>query len=192
MHRKEFWGIVLARFFGDPIWWLYLNWLPLYLHNVRGFSLKEIGLSAWMPFLAAGMGCLVGGWSSGYFISRGWTVNRARKTSIVIATLLMPAGMIAAFVDSSYEALGYMSITLFGFQFWVGNVQTLPSDFFPVSAVGSIAGFAGTAAGTGAMFFTLSTGWVVDHFSYTPVLIAAAILAPLAPAPWYAICERAP
>jgi len=67
-----------------------------------------------------------------------------------------------------------------GFQFWVANVQTLPSDFFPVGAVGSIAGFAGSAAGLGAVIFTLSTGWVVDHFSYTPILITAAVLAPIA------------
>jgi ACS family hexuronate transporter-like MFS transporter len=171
---------VLARFFGDPIWWLYLMWLPLYLYNVRGFSLKEIGLFAWMPFLAADAGCLLRGWISGFLIGRGWSVNAARKTAIGIGTLLMPAGIAAAYVPSPYQALACISITLLGFQFWVGNVQTLPSDFCPVGAVGSIAGFAGTAAGLGAMIFTLSTGWVVDHFSYTPILVAAGLLAPIA------------
>jgi ACS family hexuronate transporter-like MFS transporter len=180
LRRRQVWGIVMARFFGDPIWWLYLIWLPLYLYNVRGLSLKEIGLFAWMPFLAADVGCLLGGWTSGFLIGRGWSVNAARKTAIAIGTLLMPAGVAAAFVESPYQALACISITLLGFQFWVGNVQTLPSDFFPVGAVGSIAGFAGTAAGLGAMIFTLSTGWVVDHFSYTPVLVAAGLLAPIA------------
>jgi ACS family hexuronate transporter-like MFS transporter len=83
-----------------------------------------------------------------------------------------------------------MCVTCFGFQFWVGNVQTLPSDFFPVGAVGSIAGFAGTAAGAGAVIFTLSTGWVVDHFSYTPILITAAVLAPLATGALFLLAGR--
>lgn len=178
--RREVWGIILARFFGDPIWWLYLFWLPLYLTNVRGFDMKAMALSAGIPYVAAGLGALAGGWSSGFLIGRGWSVNRARKTAIGIGTVLMLAGIAAAFVPSPGLALVCMSVTLFGFQFWVGNVQTLASDFFPVGAVGSIAGFAGTAAGLGAMIFTLSTGWVVDHFSYTPILVTAGLLAPAA------------
>jgi ACS family hexuronate transporter-like MFS transporter len=180
LRRREVWGIVLARFFGDPIWWLYLFWLPLYLHNVRGFDMKRIVLTGWLPFLAADLGCLAGGWTSGHLIGRGWSVDRARKTAIVIGTLLMPVGTAAAFVASPYQALAFMSVTAFGFQFWVGNVQTLPGDFFPVGAVGSIAGFAGSAAAVGALIFTLSTGWVVDHFSYTPILVTAGVLGPLA------------
>jgi MFS transporter, ACS family, hexuronate transporter len=92
----------------------------------------------------------------------------------------MLAGFATAFAPTAAAALGWISITLFGFQFWVGNVQTLPSDYFPVGAVGSIAGFAGSAAGLGAVLFTFSTGWVVDHFSYVPILITAALLAPVA------------
>ena len=78
---------MLARFFGDPIWWLYLNWLPLYLHNARHVSVKSIALSAWVPFLAADLGCVAGGWLSGFLLGRGWSVNGARKTAIVIGTL---------------------------------------------------------------------------------------------------------
>jgi ACS family hexuronate transporter-like MFS transporter len=190
LRRREVWGIVLARFFGDPIWWLYLIWLPLYLHNARGFGLKEIGASAWVPYLAAGIGCLSGGWSSGFMLSRGFTVNRARKTAILIGTVLMPAGMAAAWVTSPYQALACISVTLFGFQFWVGNVQTLPSDIFPVGAVGSIAGFAGSAAGLGAVILTNSTGRVVDRFSYTPILMVAGVLAPIATATLFALVGR--
>lgn len=179
LRRREVWGIILARFFGDPIWWLYLNWMPLYLFNVRGFSLKDIAAFAWMPFVAAALGALSGGACSSWLLRIGWTVNRARRTAIVIATVCLMAGFATAYATTAPAALALMSITLFGFQFWVGNVQTLPSDYFPVGAVGSIAGFAGTAAGLGAVIFTLCTGWVVDHFSYTPILITAAILAPL-------------
>jgi ACS family hexuronate transporter-like MFS transporter len=178
-HRQA-WGIVLARFLGDPIWWLYLSWLPLYLHNARGLDMKSMTLSVWVPFLAADLGCVTGGWLSGKLIARGWTVSRARRTAILIATVLMPFGTAAAFVSSTVHALAFMSVTLFGFQFWVGNVQTLASDYFPVGAVGSIAGFAGTAAALGAVIFTMSTGWVIDHFSYTPILVTAGLLGPLA------------
>lgn len=190
LRRREVWGIVLGRFFGDPIWWLYLFWLPLYLHNARGFNLKAIAATAWIPFLAADLGCLAGGWISGFLMGRGWSVDRSRKTAIGIGALLMPAGIAAAFVPSPVLALACMSITLFGFQFWVGNVQTLASDFFPVGAVGSIAGFAGTAAGLGAMIFTLSTGWVVDHFSYTPILVIAGLLGPTATVVLFLLCGR--
>jgi ACS family hexuronate transporter-like MFS transporter len=182
LRRRQVWAIILARFFGDPIWWLYLNWLPLYLHDARGFSMSKIALAGWVPFMAAGLGSLAGGWTSGRLLAKGASVNRARKTAIAIGTLLMPAGIAAAYVSSPVHALACISVTLFGFQFWVGNVQTLPGDFFPVEAVGSIAGFAGTAAALGAVIFTMSTGWVVDHFSYTPILVVAGLLAPVATA----------
>jgi ACS family hexuronate transporter-like MFS transporter len=190
LRRRQVWGIVLARFFGDPIWWLYLNWLPLYLHDARGFSMARIALAGWVPFVAAGLGSLSGGWTSGRLLAAGWSVDRARKTAILIGAALMPAGIGAAYVASPVQALACISITLFGFQFWVGNVQTLPGDFFAVEAVGSIAGFAGTAAGLGAMIFTMSTGWVVDHFSYTPILVAAGLLGPLGTVVLFVVAGR--
>jgi len=180
LRRREVWGIVTARFLGDPIWWLYVNWMPLYLADARGFDLKQLKATGWVPYVAAAVGALAGGWLSGFLLRRTGDVNLARKVAISIGTVAMLAGFATAFTTSAPAAIACLSITLFGFQFWVGNVQTLASDFFPVGAVGSIAGFAGTAAGLGAVIFTFSTGWVVDNFSYTPILMAAAMLAPLA------------
>jgi ACS family hexuronate transporter-like MFS transporter len=154
--------------------------MPLYLADARGFDLKQLKTSGWLPYVAAAGGALAGGWFSGFLLQRGRDVDRARKSAIVLGTVLMLAGFATAFASSAGAAIACIAVTLFGFQFWVGNVQTLASDYFPVSAVGSIAGFAGTAAGIGAVIFTFSTGWVVDHFSYQPILIAAALLAPLA------------
>jgi MFS transporter, ACS family, aldohexuronate transporter len=179
LRYRQVWAIVLARFFTDPIWWLYITWLPLYLYTARGFSLKEIGLFAWVPYVAADAGSLLGGWASGYLIGRGWSVDRARKTVILVAALLMPAGIFAAFARDPFTALMLIGLVLFGFQVWINNVQTLPSDFFPDRAVASVAGLGGTGAGVGAMIFTLTTGWVVDHFSYVPILVAAGLFAPL-------------
>lgn len=173
------WGIVLSRFLVDPVWWLYITWLPLFLNQVHGFDLKQIGLFAWVPYVAADAGSLFGGWLSGFLIGRGWSVNSARKVVIGFAACLMPAGILAAFTPDSMQALALIGVVLFGFQVWINNVQTLPSDFFPKSAVGSVAGLGGTGAGIGSMIFIFTTGWVVDNFSYTPILVVAGLLAPI-------------
>ena len=179
LRYRQVWAIVLSRFLTDPVWWLYITWLPKYLADARGFSLTKIGLFAWVPYVAADAGSLSGGWMSGYLIRRGWSVNRARKAVILFAALLMPAGIAAAFVDDPMLALALIGVVLFGFQVWINNVQTLPSDFFPDKAVASVAGLGGTGAGLGSMIFIFTTGWIVDHFSYAPVLVAAGLLAPL-------------
>jgi ACS family hexuronate transporter-like MFS transporter len=176
---RQTWGIVIARFLVDPIWWLYITWLPLYLHKVHGFDLKLIGLFAWVPFVAADAGSLFGGWLSGFLIGRGWSVNSARKAVIGFSALLMPAGIAAAYTPDAMVCLALIGVVLFGFQAWINNVQTLPSDMYSKSAVGSVAGLGGTGAGIGSMIFIFSTGWVVDNFSYTPVLVVAGVLAPL-------------
>jgi ACS family hexuronate transporter-like MFS transporter len=170
------WAIVLSRFLTDPAWWLYITWLPLYLYNARGFDLKRIGMFAWLPFLTADAGSLLGGWFSGYLISRGWNLNQARKIVITAGALFMTAGIPAALSHSAMAALAFISVVTFGFQSWINNVQTLPSDFFPQQTVAAVAGLGGVGAGIGAILFTLTTGWVVDHFSYTPILIIAGLL----------------
>lgn len=190
LRSREAWGIITARFLGDPIWWLYVNWMPLYLADARGFDLKQIKATGWLPYVAAACGALAGGWFSGFLLDRDGDVNRARKSAMILGSLLMLSGFATAFASSAPVAIACMSVTLFGFQFWVGNVQTLASDYFPVAAVGSIAGFAGTAAGLGAVIFTFSTGWVVDHFSYRPILVVAALLAPLATASLFVLGGR--
>lgn len=187
---KQTWAVILARFLVDPVWWLYITWLPKYLFDARGFDLKQIGAFAWVPFVAAGIGSLFGGWLAGYFIGLGWSVNRTRKTIIGLSCLLMPAGIIAAYTSDAMLALGMISVVLFGFQVWINNVQTLPSDFFPKSAVGSVAGLGGMGAGIGSMIFTFTTGWVVDKFSYTPILVAAGVLAPIGTIVLFALAGR--
>ncbi|HVQ36540.1 MAG TPA: MFS transporter, partial [Pyrinomonadaceae bacterium] len=156
LRYKQVWAIVLARFLTDPVWWLYISWLPKYLADARGFSLAKIGLFAWVPYVAADAGSLSGGWLSGYLIGRGWSVDRARKAVILAAALLMPAGIFAAFADDAMVALVLIGVVLFGFQVWINNVQTLPSDFFSDKAVASVAGLGGTGAGIGSMIFIFS------------------------------------
>jgi ACS family hexuronate transporter-like MFS transporter len=177
-HRQT-WAIVMGRFLTDPIWWLYVFWLPSYLQEARGFSLQQVGQSAWLPFLAGGVGALSGGYASGALISRGWTVDRARKAVMVFGALLTSAGILAMRANDPYVALGWMAVVLFGFQVWINNLQTLPSDFFPNSAVGSVFGLGGAAAAAASMLYTWGTGRVVDALGYTPVFIVAGVLGPL-------------
>ena len=179
MRYRQVWAIVLARLLVDPVWWLFITWLPLFLNKVHGFDLKKIAMFAWVPFVAADAGSLLGGFASGYLIKRGWSVNRARKATIGFAALLMPAGILAARASDPMVALALIGLVLFGFQFWINNVQTLPSDFFSDKMVASVAGLGGMGAGVGSMTFILATGWVVDHFGYTPVLTIAGALAPI-------------
>jgi len=187
---RQVWAIVLSRFLTDPVWWLYISWLPKYLADARGFSLVKIGLFAWVPYVAADAGSLSGGWLSGYLIARGWSVDSSRKLVIAIAACLMPAGILAAFAHDAMVALILIGVVLFGFQVWINNVQTLPSDFFPDKAVASVAGLGGTGAGIGSMIFVFGTGWVVDHFSYVPVLVVAGLLAPIGTMVLFALCGR--
>src|SRR3954452_22552359 len=102
----------------------------------------------------------------------------------------MPAGIAAAFTSDAMNALILIGVVLFGFQVWINNVQTLPSDFFSDRAVASVAGLGGTGAGIGSMIFILATGWVVDHFSYVPILVAAGLLAPIGTAVLFILCGR--
>jgi ACS family hexuronate transporter-like MFS transporter len=112
-------------------------------------------------------------------IKRGWSVDRARKATIIIGAALMPAGILAARASNPMVALALIGLVLFGFQFWINNVQTLPSDFFADKMVASVAGLGGVGAGIGSMIFILTTGWVVAHYGYVPILTAAGVLAPL-------------
>jgi ACS family hexuronate transporter-like MFS transporter len=176
---RQTWAVVMGRFITDPIWWLYIFWLPSYLQEARGFSLRQVGQSAWLPFLAAGIGALSGGYASGALISRGWSVDRARKAVMIFGALLTSAGILAMRASDPYVALGWMAVVLFGFQVWVNNLQTLPSDFFPNTAVGSVFGLGGAAAALASILFTWGTGRVVDALGYTPVFVVAGLLGPL-------------
>jgi ACS family hexuronate transporter-like MFS transporter len=179
LRYRQVWAIVAGRFVTDPIWWLYVFWMPSYFQEARGFSLQQVGWSAWFPYLAGGVGAMGGGWASGFLIQRGLTVDRARKTVMAVGALLTPAGIFAVRAESPYTALALMGVVLLGFQMWVNNLQTLPSDFFPGSAVASVFGLGGTAAAIASVLYNTGTGQVVGTFGYTPVFVVAGLLGPV-------------
>jgi ACS family hexuronate transporter-like MFS transporter len=178
--HRQVWAVIAGRFFTDPIWWFLISWLPNYLKSERGFTLAMIGLLAWIPFLFADLGNLVGGGASSLLIRRGWSVNSARKTVMVTSVLLVPVGVLAV-VTTRLDAIAIAGISLiaFAFQSWIVNLHTIPSDCFPKQDVGSVFGIGGTSAGIASVIFTLLIGWIVDHFSYTPVYIIVGLMAPL-------------
>jgi ACS family hexuronate transporter-like MFS transporter len=178
---RQTWAVVVARFIADPIWWIYLVWIPQYLFDARGFDLKQISLSAWLPFLGADLGALAGGIAAAWLIRRrAMSINRARKLCCALGAAFLPLGALVPFVESAFTALGLMTLVLFAYQFWVNNVQAIPSDVFPSRAVGGVFGLGGSAAGLSSLLVMLGTGWTAQHFSFTPVFIAAALMGPLA------------
>ena len=178
--NRNVWGIVLGRALTDPIWWFYLFWLPQYLSDARGFSLKQIALSAWVPFVAADIGNFTGGWISGYCIRHGFSVVRARTWVCIVSCIPILAGMPVAMVSNPYVAVGLISIALWGYASWSTMGLTLPSDLFPQDVVATVTGMSGLAAGLLSAVFTMLVGTLVDRFSYGPAFIAAGLLPILA------------
>ena len=176
-HRQT-WGILISRFFLDPIWWLFVSWLPIYLADTFGFDIKQIGIFAWVPYVGAMIGSLGGGWLSGRLIGAGWSVDKARKVVITLGGAIMaPALLGAVLATDPMWAVITIAFVLFGFQIAIGNIQTLPGDIFSGKSVGSVAGLGGMAAVAG----TLITTWLVPAMtqeSYAPIFILVAALVP--------------
>src|ERR1700723_2404462 len=173
---RNVWGIVLGRALTDPIWWFYVFWLPQYLSDARGFSLKRIALFAWMPFIAADIGNFTGGLISGYCIRRGVPVVRARLWVCAISCLPILAGIPAAHVHSAMLALGLICVALWGYAAWSTMGLTFPSDLLAQDVVATVTGLSGLAAGLVSVAFTFAVGIMVDRFSYTPAFLAAGLM----------------
>jgi MFS transporter, ACS family, aldohexuronate transporter len=181
LHARQAWGFISAKFMTDPIWWFYVYWIPSYLKEARGFSLVEIGYFAWIPFLAADIGSVLGGWLSGFLIARGWSVNGARKTAMAVCAFLMPAGIVAVFAPKAWMALALISVATSAHQGWSANVYTLASDIFPKKDTGSVVGFGGAGGAVGGMIFAPFAGYMLQWFHhYAPLFIIAGVMHPLA------------
>ncbi len=178
-HRQS-WGVIAARFFIDPIWWLFVAWLPLYLNEKFHFDVKQIGLFAWVPYVGAAIGALSGGWISGLLLARGWSVNGARKLTIGVGLAVMfPALILSAMADTPLLAVLLIAVILFGFQAAITNIQTLPSDFFSGKTVGSLAGISGTSAVLGVIICMQLVPALTAGGNYTPFFVLGALMVPL-------------
>ncbi len=170
----------MARVVADPVWWFYLFWLPKYLVERRGFTMAEMGLVAWLPYLTADLGSLAGGWASGRLIRNRVTIVTSRKLVMLGAALVMPLGLLIPTVESSAIALGTICLITCAHMAWKTNLMTMTNDLFPTSIVGSVAGLVGLGSGLGGTIFTRITGYVVQNHPYKLIFFVLAFLHPAA------------
>jgi ACS family hexuronate transporter-like MFS transporter len=182
---RNTWGIITSRFFIDPVWWMFLTWLPTFLKEQFSFDIKQVAGFAWLPYLFAAIGGLMGGFYSSALIKRGVKAAKARKNAITVGCVIMLAALVGIvyYLDQLKEnvnlAIVLISATLFGFQFLINNLQTLPSDYFSGKNVGTVAGMGGTAAVVGTIVTTMLVP-VITKTSYNTFFIMAAAVVPVA------------
>ncbi len=187
--RKESWGIITASTAIDPIWWLFIVWIPIYLNEVFGMNVKEIAFSAWLPYVGAMLGAWFGGLLAQNRIGAGWSVDKTRKMVITLGCMMMiPCFFLLRDPGSATNAVFIMAVLLFGFQTAIGNVQTLPSDMFSGKTVGTLSGFAGTGAKLAAFGLTLLIPEITTNGNYTPAFLIGGALAIIALAAVWFLC----
>jgi len=179
------WAFALGKFLTDSMWWFYMTWFPKFLHDKHGLNLLTIGVPLIVIYLMADAGSIAGGWLSSSMIKHGSTVNRARKTAFVICSLAMFPVFFAQSISSLWLAVIVMGLATAAHQGFSSNLYTLVSDLFPRQAVGSVAGFGGTAGYVGASLFQIAVGYMVQttgnyHFPFicaaSAYLIATAVI----------------
>lgn len=179
--HKQSWGVILASAAIDPIWWLFIGWIPYYLFDVYGMDVKGIGLYGWVPYAGAMVGAWFGGLLAQNRIKAGWNVNKTRKWVITLGCMIMfPSFFLLMNPGSPTGAVLIMALILFGFQTSIGNVQTLPSDLFGKGTVGTLSGIAGMAAKLGAFSLTLLVPWLTKGENYAPAFYVGAALTAIA------------
>jgi ACS family hexuronate transporter-like MFS transporter len=181
LSRPEVLGVAGAKFLSDAAWYFYIFWLPKYLFDAWDLDLKAAASIGWIPYAAAGVGCLVGGYFSGWLLKRGHSVNFARKAALGLSAAMMPWVMIVPMAPNVGTVMVLFSLAFFGQQSWSTLVMTLPTDMVPKGALGKLAGLVGMGGAFGGVVMGTVAGWLLDHgYSYTPVLVIAGSLHVLA------------
>jgi ACS family hexuronate transporter-like MFS transporter len=174
--QRNFWGIAIPRFLADPTWGTLTFWVPLYLSQARHFDLKQIALFAWMPFLAADLGCLFGGAVSLWLQRRGVRLINARRGAFTVGAVLMTGVAFAGLVRNPYAAVALISLAGFAHQTLSVTVITMASDLFRRNEVATVAGMAGTCGNGGLLLFNLLIGGLVATVGYTPFFVCLGVL----------------
>ena len=173
---KETWAVALSRFVSDGVFYFFVFWLPNYLSDEKGFNLAEIGMFAWIPFLASDIGSFVGGWCGAKLIDNGYSIGASRKIIMWIGAILVLPILACVYIEDAMLAIALISFALFSTQFKQSSLFTLPIDLFESKDAASVWGISGSAGSFGAMLFTPMIGWMVDHMSYEPVFVIIAFL----------------
>jgi ACS family hexuronate transporter-like MFS transporter len=172
-HRQT-WAFAIGKWITDPIWWLYLFWIPDFLNRNHGLDLKSMGLPIVVIYLVADVGSIGGGWLSSALIKRGWSVNRARKSAMLLCALAVVPIIAAARASDLWIAVGLIALAAAAHQGWSANLFTLVSDTFPRPAVASVVGIGGMAGAIGGMMISLVVGEILQRTgSYVPIFVIA-------------------
>ncbi|MFI3266199.1 MAG: MFS transporter [Rikenellaceae bacterium] len=179
-NRKN-WSLLVGRFFLDPVWWCFVTFIPLYLIEVFKLDIKEVALSAWVPYVGAAIGAFGGGMFSGRLLGNGRTVNFTRKCSMLVGACIAMPGIIGAatIAKTPMVAVLMMALILAGFQFAMTNIQTLASDLHTGKTVGSLAGLGGATAVLGTICSMMIVP-VITQAGWTPFFIFGGSLFPIA------------
>lgn len=173
-HRQT-WAFAIGKFLTDPIWWVYLFWLPDFMKKQHGLDLKTFGIPIAVIYIIADVGSIGGGWLSGFFMKRGWSINRSRKTAMLICALAVVPIVFASMTSSLWLSVLLIGIAAAAHQGWSANIFTISSDMFPKQAVGSVVGFGGMFGAIGGMCISPLVGFILDRTgSYVPIFIIAA------------------
>ena len=173
-HRQT-WAFSLAKFMTDPIWWVYLFWLPDFLHKRHGLSLKDFGAPLVIVYLLADIGSIGGGWISSSLIKRGWTISGGRKLAMLICAVAVIPIVLAAQTSNLWVAVVLIGVAAAAHQGFSCNLFTTASDMFPRHAVGSVVGIGGMAGAVGGMMIAWIVGQILEHTgSYVPIFFIAA------------------
>jgi ACS family hexuronate transporter-like MFS transporter len=173
LRYRQTWAFSTGKLLADPIWWFYLYWLPKFLDTKYGIKLAGLALPLIVVYVIADVGSIGGGWLSSAFIKRGWSVNRARKTAmLVMAPLIVPTAL-APLASSMWTAVLIVAVAAAAHQAWSANVYTLASDMFPRSAVGSVVGIGAFTGAMGGVVFQRAVGRILDANgqNYTPIFV---------------------
>ncbi len=177
LKRRETWGFALARFLTDPAWWIYLYWVPKFLHAKFGLTLEGASLPLVVIYLIADVGSVGGGWLSSWLLGRGWSPNRARKTAILVCIACILPVCALGWVSQVWVAVALLGMATAGHQGWAANIFTILSDVYPGRAVGTMVGLCGLAGSLGGMVASSSTGLVLEWTgSYAPVFFVAGLV----------------
>ena len=184
------WGAILMRAFASPVTNFYWYWLPEYLKHQRGMSLARVGLLAWLPFLAGGIGNLGGGWASRWMMKHGYSLDTTRRTLFSGSIALSAIAVLVPASSNNLAAIALISIASLGINAYAANLIGLYTDLFPHQMLARITSLTGIGDGIMSMTTMLLTGIVVDHFSYVPVFIAAGLLPFLAVSAFFLLVRR--
>lgn len=179
LRYPQTWGLLAARFLSDPVWWFYLFWLPKYMVENRGFTVMEMGMLAWLPYVTADIGALCGGWLSGRLVARGESPITARFRWMLPFAAMMPLSVAVNYVGSRGAALAIICLVTFAHMGWKTNQATLTNDIFPKHIIGTVSGMLAFGNGLGGTLFTWGTGHVVQWFGYEAIFVVMGILHPI-------------